>query len=244
MAFTDDCLKFCIVIINLVCGVLGGLLFSLAVWMRLERDVKDWVRELEMYDYWNGLYILMAAGAIITIISFCGCCGAMVPNTGLLTISVVVIILALILELAGGILILVNGTEASKLTPYLETTMGKLIINSNYNPTANFYLQHVQEKVGCCGSYNYQDYSRNGLPISDSCRDAISGNVYQDGCVKKLAIFIEKRAGWISGISLFVASLQILLVCFTCCYMKNIRSYDDGGYSNRKYIGVPQREKP
>jgi len=53
------------------------------------------------------------------------------------------------------------------------------------------------------------DYSRNTLPISDSCRDAISGQVYQQGCVENLSLFIEKRAGWIAAIAIFVAFLQV-----------------------------------
>jgi hypothetical protein len=37
----------------------------------------------------------------------------------------------------------------------------------------------------------------------------VSGNVYKEGCVEKLSIFLEKRAGWIAGIALFVAFLQV-----------------------------------
>lgn len=54
--------------------------------MRLETDVRDWVRELEMFQYWNGLYILMVAGIIVIIISLCGCSGALTNNISLLTI--------------------------------------------------------------------------------------------------------------------------------------------------------------
>ena len=56
-------------------------------------------------------------------------------------------LIAVILELAGGIFILANGTESSNLKPWLTNTFNKLIIDSNYNPQANYLLQMVQEKV-------------------------------------------------------------------------------------------------
>lgn len=61
--------------------------------------------------------------------------------------SATFILVAFILELAGGIYILVNGTEYSKLDPWLERRMYKLILDSNYNDRANLALQAIQEKV-------------------------------------------------------------------------------------------------
>ncbi|CAG7831132.1 unnamed protein product [Allacma fusca] len=239
---TDNCIVFTLILVNVLCGILGALIFALSIWMRLENEVRDWVQELGMYQYWNGLYILMAAGIIIVLISFCGCCGTIAGSPALLGTSAVLILLAVILELAGGIYILVNGTEASKLTPYLEKTFNKLILDSNYNPRVNLALQAIQEKVGCCGSVNYQDYDRARLPISDYCRDALTGNVYQDGCVKKFSNFIEQRTGWIAGIALFIVALQIILVVLTFMRCREAQS-DDGdlGRKKQRYDTVPVR---
>jgi hypothetical protein len=52
----------------------------------MEGKVRVWVNDLEMYQYWTGLYILMAAGAIIIFISICGCIGAVQMNAALLAI--------------------------------------------------------------------------------------------------------------------------------------------------------------
>jgi hypothetical protein len=236
---SDNCLTFTVIILNVICGVLGALIFALAMWMRLEPEVKDWVKELGATQYWTGLYILMAAGCLIMIISFLGCCGALTANSCLLGSSALLVFAALILELAGAIYILVNGTETSSLTPFLENTFNRLMIDSNYNERANRILQVVQEKIGCCGANNYQDYTRNRLPVSDYCRDHVSGNIYQEGCVQQLSIFIEKRAGWIAGIALFVGLLQIVLVCTSLCFWRNMREKIPG--QPREYTEVPQK---
>jgi len=52
--------------------------------MRVEDNVSDWISELNMKQYWNGLYILMAAAVVIILISICGCLGAVAGNSLLL----------------------------------------------------------------------------------------------------------------------------------------------------------------
>jgi hypothetical protein len=230
---------FSVLGLNVLCGVLGALVFSLAIWFRSETKVRAWVNDLEMYQYYTGLYILMVAGAIIIFISICGCVGAVQSNSCLLATSAVLVLIALILELTGGIFTLVHGTQSSKLTPWLDRKFSRLVVDSNYDTRALNLLNNIQENVGCCGSYNYQDYNRNRLPIPESCRDKITGNVHSEGCIKRFATFIEKRTGWISGIALFVGFLQIMLVGLTFIYWKRAREEEQSdSYRDTKYSSV------
>ncbi|ODM99148.1 23 kDa integral membrane protein [Orchesella cincta] len=299
---SDHCLTFSVLMLNVTIGLLGLTLFCLSVWMRFEGEVRVWISELGMYQYWTGLYILMAASIIIVLISICGCGGTLTANPALLGAnlsltsftfvlfilgasvllgkyvqptmdmeyleeqftnifsmknhrsdefliflywkSALLVLIALILELAGGIYMVVHGTENSQLTPWLEGKFNRLIIDSNYNDRALNILQTVQEKVGCCGALSYQDYDRNRLPISDFCRDKISGNVFQDGCVKRFSIFIEKRSGWLSGIALFIAFLQIILVGLTFWHWKRVREVDEEDYPRKGYYDpVPTKTR-
>jgi hypothetical protein len=54
--------------------------------MRLEPGFADWVEKLELYDYYTGIYILIAAGIIVIIVSFVGCVSAFMENRMMLTI--------------------------------------------------------------------------------------------------------------------------------------------------------------
>jgi len=239
MGLSENCVMFSVVVLNVLCGLLGALLFALSIWMRVENEVREWVYELGMYQYWNGLYILMAASLIIIFLSFCGCCGALVSNVCLLGTSAILTVVAIILELAGGIYIVVNGTERSSLTPWLESRFTRLLTDSIHNDKANSILRIIHENVGCCGSISYQDYDRSGMPVPDYCRDKITGNVYQDGCVNRFSIFVEKRAGWIAGIAIFIGFLQLILAGFTFCHWRNIRNEDDSTKRRTKYDGIP-----
>jgi len=239
---SDNCITFSVLILNAFCGILGLLVFALAIWFRFEGQVRNWISDLGMTQYWTGLYILMAASAIIIFISLCGCIGAVRADSCLLVTSAVLVLAAIILELAGGIYLIVHGTANSKLNPWLEKRFLVLIRDSNYNDQALDLLTVIQENVGCCGSYNYQDFDRSRLPIPESCRDKVSGNVYQEGCVKRFSYFVEKRSGWIAGIALFIGFLQIMLVCLTFIYWRRIRADDDGeNYKKTRYSEVPTR---
>jgi hypothetical protein len=57
------------------------------------------------------------------------------------------VIVAIILELAGGIYMIVHSTHNSQLTPWLEKRFVLLIRDSNYNDKANEVLNVVQENV-------------------------------------------------------------------------------------------------
>jgi hypothetical protein len=57
------------------------------------------------------------------------------------------VLAAVILELAGGIYIIVHGTQASKLTPWLDRKFSRLIVDSNYNDKALELMTVIQENV-------------------------------------------------------------------------------------------------
>ena len=66
--------------------LLGASIFGLAMYMRLEPGFGEWVEKLELYEYYTGIYILIAAGIVVIIVSFVGCVSAFMENRMMLTI--------------------------------------------------------------------------------------------------------------------------------------------------------------
>jgi len=56
------------------------------MYMRLEPGFGEWVEKLELYEYYTGIYILIAAGIVVIIVSFVGCVSAFMENRMMLTI--------------------------------------------------------------------------------------------------------------------------------------------------------------
>lgn len=60
--------------------VLALVVCGLGVWIRCEWDFKMYVHELQMYQFWTGAFILIAASVIVMLLSAFGCYGAITEN--------------------------------------------------------------------------------------------------------------------------------------------------------------------
>lgn len=68
--------------------IVGAMMFIMTVWIRAEPGFEEWVQILNIYVYYVGIYILIAAAVIVMIVSFLGCCSALMEHTtGLLLVS-------------------------------------------------------------------------------------------------------------------------------------------------------------
>lgn len=56
----------------------------MTVWIRAEPSFEEWVQILNIYAYYIGIYILIAASVIVLIVSFLGCCSALMEHTSAL----------------------------------------------------------------------------------------------------------------------------------------------------------------
>lgn len=61
-------------------------MFGLSVWLKAEPGFQEWVDMLKIDDYYSGVYVLIIASVIVMIISFVGCCSALMESTSLLLI--------------------------------------------------------------------------------------------------------------------------------------------------------------
>lgn len=48
-------------------------MFGLCMWLRLDPGFQEWVEFLDMYEFYIGIYILLAASIFVIIITFVGC---------------------------------------------------------------------------------------------------------------------------------------------------------------------------
>lgn len=64
--------------------IVGAGMFIMAVWIRAEPGFEEWVQILNIYVYYIGIYILIGAAVIVMIVSFLGCCSALMEHTSAL----------------------------------------------------------------------------------------------------------------------------------------------------------------
>lgn len=65
-------------------------------------------------------------------------------------------------------------------------------------------------QIGCCGADGSHDYIRLRQPLPDTCRDSVTGNAFFNGCVDEFTWLLEDKAGWIAGLAMTLALIQVI----------------------------------
>lgn len=202
-------IKWTILSLNVITWIIGAAIFALCIWLRTEPNFAEWMERLEVEQYYIGIYVLLAASIIVMGVSFLGCCSALMENHTMIYGFIGMMILCFICELAGAAVLLDHSTYDSKLQPLVRRTMLKLIIRSNDEDYA-YTLRTIQENIGCCGADGPNDYLRLEQPLPPECRDSVTGNAYYHGCVEEFTWFVEDKSGWLSGLCMLTAFIQVV----------------------------------
>jgi len=220
------CLKGTLFCFNVATWLLGASIFGLAMYMRLEPGFADWVEKLELYEYYTGIYILIAAGIVVIIVSFVGCVSAFMENRMMLTIFIAVQVLSFILGAAGSAVLLDYSTRDSQLQPLIRQRMLYLISQSHHD-YAYAILRMVQETIGCCGADGPNDYMNLLKPLPTECRNTVTGNAFFHGCVDELTWFLEEKAGWLAALALGVCFINVINIVMSVVLSQALKKEDE-----------------
>lgn len=69
-------------------------------------------------------------------------------------------------------------------------------------------------QIGCCGADGSYDYIQMRQPLPDTCRDTVTGNAFFNGCVDELTWLLEDKVGWVAGLAMTLALIQVKLSMF------------------------------
>ncbi|XP_057331762.1 tetraspanin-2A [Microplitis mediator] len=220
------CIKYTIFSFNAILWILGGGMFGLAVWLRVEPGFQEWVDFLDIGDYYIGTYILIIAAVIVMIIAFFGSAAALMESPLFLYINIGLQLFAFVFGLAGAAVLLDYSTYDSKIQPIIHRSMTSLIINSQYERPSQI-LKIVQENIGCCGAKGPMDYLDLLKPLPTECRDTVTGNAFFHGCVDELTWYLESRSGWLAGLALALCMLHIIQAVLSLILIQAKQKEDD-----------------
>jgi len=117
-------------------------------------------------------YVLIGIGAIIFIVAFFGCCGAIKENYCMLNTFAVFILFVFILEIGTAVAgIVLKGAIGGRVAQGLETSMAEYEKKNSVQSAWNF----IQTQFSCCGAKNASEWfgylhKKNVVP-SSCCKD-------------------------------------------------------------------------
>jgi len=147
-----QCLKYTLFTYNLVMFLCGCVLLGIGIWMAVDRNFMTYIIGNDMYAV--AIYFILAAGGIIFIISFLGCCGSISENKCMLFVFMIVLIVLVLLCIVGGILAIVFRTQ---IGDSVKDTMTKTLkerygvnFNERFNRLVTDAWDRAQERLHCC----------------------------------------------------------------------------------------------
>nr|XP_012143537.1 PREDICTED: 23 kDa integral membrane protein isoform X2 [Megachile rotundata] len=206
----------------ILCKLLGCAMFGLCMWLRLDPGFQEWVDFLDMYEFYIGIYILLAASLFVVIVTFIGCGVALMEHILGLYVYVGLQLLSYVLGLVGTAILLDYSTYDSKIQPLIRRSMTSLISRSQ-DDRATYILQLIQESIGCCGADGPMDYLTLRRPLPTECRNSVTGNAYFHGCVEEISWFLEGRSGWVAGLALALCVLHIVIAALSLTLVRAIQ---------------------
>nr|XP_040043454.1 tetraspanin 34 [Gasterosteus aculeatus aculeatus] len=186
----------------------------------------------------NVAYLLIAVGAVLLLIGFLGCCGAVRESSCMLLTFFSIILIIFIVEVAGAVVLLVFKDVAEQILDSLEDEV-KTSIKDEYGRNNRFtsLWNATMEEFKCCGYKSYRDfngsafYNDNGgdLYPMTCCNETIlvcntdeAHGSMVDGCFTRLLQLIEENAVVVAAVALGIAALELAAMVVSMVLYKNI----------------------
>jgi CD63 antigen len=237
-----ECIKYLLFIFNFIFA-LGGL--AILVCGVLIRVALSSIVEVTQESELNSVHIslpasvLIAVGAVIFIIAFFGCCGAIRESHCMIVTFAVLLLTLLIVQVAVAAygFVTLRGVD-------VETALKKELQKS-YN---EFYtvkprqdaINSLQTLAHCCGYTSYRDFlnanqSDQKIPYS-CCKKEESQSCSIDevrdvkGCGDEIFPLVKYYANALGGLALGIAAIELIGIIFSFCLANSIRNVERRGY--------------
>lgn len=229
----------------------GAAILGVGVWAKVDTgSLLGFLSEVEgappgLDQLVNVSYLLIAVGAVLLVIGFLGCCGAVRESRCMLLTFFSIVLILFIIEIAGAVILLVYEGLAEDLVGSLENQMRKDIQN-NYGKEdgVTSLWNATMTEFKCCGFTNYTDF--DGSPFfmehrklyypSQCCNHTLIENGLCstdyaeisniDGCYSKLVEFIEENAVIIAAVALGIAALEVAAMVVSMVLYKQVGRKD------------------
>ncbi|KAM6940077.1 tetraspanin 34a [Xenentodon cancila] len=238
-------LKIMMFIFNGGIFLAGAAILGVGVWVEVDSSsllgflegVEDAPNELSQLVHVG--YLLIGVGAVLLVIGFLGCCGAMRESRCMLLTFFSIVLIIFLIEVAGAIVLLVFQGLADQLLKGVETQV-RASIQKNYgnDNSLTSLWNATMEEFKCCGYTNYSDFNNSPFAVmhgdvypATCCNQTVVAGVCDadgadrsdiQGCFAVLLELIEENAVIIAAVALGVAALEIAAMVVSMVLYKQV----------------------
>lgn len=236
-------LKVMMFIFNGGIFVAGAAILGVGVWVKVDSgSLLGLLDEVEgspagLSQLANVSYLLIAVGAVLLVLGFLGCCGAVKESRCMLMMFFIIVLIIFLAEVVGAVVLLVFKDLAEELLRGLESEV-KESLQKNYGKSDSMtsLWNATMKEFQCCGFKNYTDF--DGSPyvntfklypetccnatITSTCTEAAAERSEIDGCLMKLKELIEENSVIIAAVALGIAALEVAAMVVSMVLYKDI----------------------
>lgn len=216
------CVKYLMFIFNFMFWLAGTAVFAVGLWLRLDPKTKGLFEGPDSPSvFYTGVYILIAAGALMMAVGFLGCCGAIQESPCMLGTFFSVLLIIFAILVAAGIWGFSNQSKVVNdiTTFYLQTY-------NNYKTTGDERLREtlrlIQTGLKCCGPTGaVLDSDKDTCPRGELLEQLITKS-----CPDAIDEVFDSKLHIIGGVGIAIGVVMVFGMIFSmllCCAIRKSR---------------------
>ncbi|KAL7295614.1 hypothetical protein TKK_0010978 [Trichogramma kaykai] len=237
MGCASGCVRWLLFLFNFLFA-LGGLAI-LASGVAIRVNLSNYEHFKEMPVSVIPASLLITIGAIIFVIAFFGCCGALRESYCMIIMFALLLILLLIAQVSAGAYAFVKFKD-SNLKEKFNEGLEKSYLQFFTGPTQiKDGINAMQGLVECCGyngSFEFPNLPGNDEHIipGSCCRKYGNGDVcssneaFPSSCKKEVYPFLMRYAVILAALCISVAFIELIGVIFAFCLASSVRNAERG----------------
>nr|XP_046250556.1 CD9 molecule a isoform X2 [Scatophagus argus] len=215
------CVKYLMFVFNFFFWLAGTAVFAIGLWLRLDPKTKGLFEGSDSpYVFYTGVYILIGAGALMMVVGFLGCCGAIQESPCMLGLFFCFLLIIFAVEVAAGIWGFSNQSKVVNdiTTFYMQTY-------NNYKETGDERLKEtlrlIQTGLNCCGP------TGTAADAKDTClRGELLDEFITKSCPDAIDEVFDSKLHIIGGVGITIGIVMVFGMIFSmllCCAIRKSR---------------------
>ncbi|KAJ7987916.1 hypothetical protein DPEC_G00318200 [Dallia pectoralis] len=218
----ESCIKYSLFIFNFVLWLAGTGVLAVGLWLRFDLQTEGLFSvEDSPTVFLRGVYILITAGALMMVVGFLGCCGAIKESPCMLGLFFFFLVLIFAAEVAAGIWGLSNKEKVvNDFTEFYRQNYQNYV--KHRQPFLKDTLRVIHFGLNCCGETGTViDSARDTCPKKDGLEAWITTS-----CPAAINEVFNSKLHIMGGVGIGIGVIMIFGMIFSlllCCAIKRSR---------------------
>ncbi|XP_069484438.1 CD9 antigen-like isoform X2 [Ambystoma mexicanum] len=219
------CIKYLLFVFNFVFWLCGTAVLAVGLWLRFDNQTKTiFEHDENPTSFYTGVYILIGAGALMMLVGFLGCCGAIQESQCMLGLFFAFLLVIFAIEIAAGIWGFANKDKVvEEVKKFYSDTFTRYRASQGKDEALKETLKGLQLALNCCGTTGVFDAF-----LTDTCppqKDVLSSVTVQT-CPAAIEEVFNSKFHIIGAVGIGIGVVMIFGMIFSmvlCCAIRNNR---------------------